>query len=529
MPSELETETSCASCEGYAKRLASDIVTRSQTLVQEMQDLRDQVSARKDCDAHISGLRRLIDSAGVELAAARSYLDAAEQDPVHGGKQWELSLASPQTAEARFRSSNLSAIEMHWSIIKRCRRLVAVHKQFCVPVKPNLYAKKAAQACAAKGPGPVSVHAVVDGGAEWVRIITKSPERLSHEMIEAGWDWGVPRPVDMWEELDEEAFMHDLVTLRQVKQMVDVAKAHWHNFLHPRIRIIFTRVRRYQNADLDMVLEKIHRLGVRNDITIYVETAESEWVTNEAPVDTAIAISNLLPRCPDVAELCEMPLLDTSILIALVSDMCHGHVETEPWMSHDLQSHIKDEQDGNHFVPYFTDFVGPRRSLRCTRPVADQLMEITTTMGTVTELERARILVSGGSSSDLQRLSCHPLIDKLPLPLEIIEPCDAEWSAKALVRDHILPHVALEVEKELDYMPSNCSTFLLGWALPCSIVTSNRALARKIVRSIEASLENDYPCGPHILALSYNRALLTSGPSPRRQEELQRLAAHTPI
>lgn len=494
-----------------ALQMATDIVSRSQKLLHEMEDLRNQLFAQKDRNAHIDGLRGLIDNTRAEISAAESYLKSTQHGP-EGGPSSDIAMRGPQSAAARFRSSNISAIEMHWSIVKRCHHLVSVHKQVHKPTKTNFYASMLTKDRPRNAIGPVCVHAVVEGGAEWIRIVTKDQNRLFHEMAESGWDWELDQAQDS-QEADDKALLEDLVTLRQIKQMVDVARATWHNYCHPRIRVIFTRVKQGQDEQIDMLLDKIRELGVRSKVNINIHCAESVWVTNEPPVDTATAISNLLPR---PQKLSDTVLLDTSVLIALASDVCHAHVETKPWMSDDLRSHIEEEQKGTRFIPYLVNTVLQGKQLICTKPVVDQFMKITRTMGTPTEKARSHILVDGGGSNDLERLSIHPMSHNLILPLRIIDTETGEWPAKALVRERVLPGVALRVEKELDNVPSNRSTHLYAWASRLTVVTCNRALTNKIVRTVEASLTEDYLDGPRICALPYNRALLTKGPSPAR-------------
>lgn len=354
-------------------------------------------------------------------------------------------------------------------------------------------------------------------GAEWLKIISKTEKRLLHELAEGGWDWGVEADESSVEEEDN-ALFEDIEILRSATLLVRAARTNWHNYRHPRIRFVFTRIREGQDKEVDRLIRKLRLVG-GEDISVAFHFADSEWVTCDPPdIDTAIA--NLLPQDDDITD---PVLLDTSVLIALVSDISHTRVEQQVWHGVDVVAQIKAEQSGLAFL-WHTAY--PRihgRTLLCTKEAFRQFSKINGIMGSPAEVERARLLFHG-PLEDFERLSTHPVPKDLMLPVQILHDKETNFSAASLVQTGSLPPVALEIQRQLQ-LTENQYTHLYGWITGLTVITGNRVLAGKIVRIIEESLEQEnnnrgYDHGPRICALSQNRALATRGPSRKKAHKL---------
>lgn len=530
--------------------LAISIAARSEKLLQEMELLHQRYRKIQGDKEQIRGLSDLMYAIKSEKKAAESFLatsaphstmthetglqqtappetarESSPPRPPHpspGRASWNARYlrGDSVTAETRFRNSNVPSIQQHWSIIKQSHHVVSVdqHLRKTTQLKSDNLGglEKVNPHNRSKGsytPRSSYVHAIVDGGAVWVRVIGKNEKKMLIEMAEGGWDWGLDGDEDDESDDDDEALYEDVETLRTTKELVDKARLNWFNYCHPRIRIILTRVREGQNKELDRFIHKLRRAG-GDEITIDVHCADSEWATSDPPIDTAIA--NMLPKHDDFVG---TVVLDSSVMIGLVSDVSHGKIEKLPWHGGDVQGQIDDEQNGINFL---RSAAYPRlrgRKLLCTKPAWDPFLKIVQSMGTSTEVERARILVEG-TLEDFQQHSSHPVPDDLLLPVQVLPETDTELRASDLVRDGILPLIALEVDRHLESGPANRSTHLYGWVAGLTVVTSNRYLARKIVRIVEESLTVKYEGGPRIFALPYNRALATNSPGPKRRLKL---------
>lgn len=492
--------------------LAADVVSRSERLLREMGQLRERYFAVKGRREHIPGLAVLMTSVRQELNSAQSSLALWTARADHTEDE---TLA----IETRLRCSNVPAMETHWDIFKRCYHLVSVETQ--IPKTPSIQSNgkggfKKVKAPQRQGPeksrqdtAAVYVHAVVDGGAEWLRLVSKDEKRVLIEMTESGWDWGA----DDDEPIDQEV-LEDLPLFRAATDLVETARKNWYNYRHPRIRIVFTRIREGDNREIDRLIRKMRDTG-GHDIRVDVDCAGSDWISKQPALDIESVIKNLVPDEKESSSLGDTVLLDTSVLIGLISDASHSVVEKEPWHNEDLRAQIDDEKNGTNFLSINAYPRLRGRKLVCTKEAMGHFKDITRTIGSPTERERARILLEGGIE-DLQKLSIHPVPNDIALPVQVLHDQDTDLHANDLVRDGILPPVAIKIEEHLLSVTGNRATHLYGWVSALTVITSNRALAKKLVRMVETSLSGDYDHGPKICTLPYNRALATNGPGPKK-------------
>lgn len=151
--------------------VALDIVRRCQILLHEMGQLRQRLVALRGENQHISGLGAHMSSLKTEKDAAESFLASLAD----GDSSWK------GNAEARFRSSNIPALDQLWKILKtHCRHIISVRHHVVANPKVKLGHKddaaihksrsktgpgKAKQTADKKGKVEDGVHvnAVVDG------------------------------------------------------------------------------------------------------------------------------------------------------------------------------------------------------------------------------------------------------------------------------------------------------------------------------------------------------------------------------
>ncbi|KAI7787389.1 hypothetical protein LA080_016464 [Diaporthe eres] len=487
--------------------LAHDIVTRSDELLQQMTQLRQKYREIRGLHLSIPGLTFLMDAVRQERKAATSVLD----QQMNGSAVSTGGSGEARPAESRLRFSNLPAIERNWDTLKRCRDLVSIEQS--IPKTPNVEVKENGRLIvhrnrggqAGHSTGMIFVHAIVDGGAEWLRIISKDERRILLELAAGGWDWDHEEG-DTDEEDDSELF-EDIPILRTAKELADTARKYWHDYHHPKIRIILSRIQEGQSKDMDRVIKKMRGTG-GDDVTITVDCADTPWTSNDTIPDIDTALSNLVP-IEDMNRFGSTVLLDTSVLIALISDISHATVVVQPWHSQDCKAQIQDEANDTNFLTAQAYPPLQGKQLVCTKEAMEHFLEITSTIASPTEMERARLLSSGGPK-DFQKLSIHQVPDDLNLPVQVLSETDLR--ARDLVQTGRLPEVAIKAETHLLNVPGNRTTHLYGWSSGLTVVTSNRSLAKRLVRMIENSLERDYEDGPRICTLPFNRALATKGP-----------------
>lgn len=488
--------------------LAHDLVKRSDELLQQMAQLRQKYHEIRGPHLSIPGLAVLMDAVRQERKAALSFL----KQQANGSAASTDGSVEARPAESRLRFSNMPAIERNWDTVKRCRDVVSIEQSIPripkVEVKENggLIVHRIRGGQASHSAGMIFVHAVVDGGAEWLRIISKDEKRILLELAAGGWDWDHEEG-DTDEEDDSELF-EDIPILRTAKELADTARKYWHDYHRPRIRILLSRIQEGQSKDMDRVIQKMRSTG-GGDISVTVDCADAPWTSSQSLPDLDTTLSNLVP-IEDMSRFGSTVLLDTSVLIALISDISHATVDVQPWHNQDCKAQIRDEASGTNFLT--AQAYPPLRGKRlvCTKEAMEHFQEITGTIASPTELERARILYAGGAE-DFQKLSIHHVPEDLMLPVQVLSE-ETDLRARDLVDAGKLPEVAIKAETHLLNVPGNRTTHLYGWSSGLTVVTSNRSLAKRLVRMIENSLERDYEAGPMIYTLPYNRALATKGP-----------------
>lgn len=508
--------------------LATNLAARATELLGEMEQFRQRLcSIYGDDRHHLTGLGATMNMINKDKTAADTFFRSLTDDSI----KWT-------GTEERFRYSNVSATGQVWDIVKRCRHVTAFGSHLQVITDPEVKLGKRGKpmknqlSAAVMNPGKskrpsdsvVNLTAIVDGGAEWIKVISLNEHRLLDHMAEAGWDWDADDDDEVDEQHEADLLEH-LQVLRAASQLVEAAGNYWYKYKHPRVRFIFTRIREGQTNEIDRLIRKI-RAVTAGYINVTFHFADSEWVVSESPIPFDKAIEKMLPQSDETTDTI---LLDTSVLISLISDITHKKMEPELWHETHALSQIGSEQKGCHFV----DTAYPRicgKKLVCTKAAADQFRKITNETGSEDELARMSLLF-GGQRDDFQKLSVHPVPEDLKLPVQILAEEDSIQSPESLVKDGILPAVALEVNRHLRNDPD---THLYGWVTGLTVVTGNRLLANTIVRVVEQSLREgndnrDYDDGPRICAMKMNRALGTRGPSPKKARKLKKQGQWPPV
>lgn len=143
-----------------------------------------------------------------------------------------------------------------------------------------------------------------------------------------------------------------------------------------------------------------------------------------------------------------------------------------------------------------------------TQEAAEQMNLIVDTLATDKEKVRANLLLAQRDRQDLSpderlrewlALSDHPAPEGFQLPIRV-EPSNIDQ------RLDNLPVVAKTMEPELG--PLNTAIFFYGWSTGLTTLSSNRARAKQIERSINEVGLKDGEAGPHIWLCGESRSLI---------------------
>ncbi|RGP67235.1 hypothetical protein FSPOR_6124 [Fusarium sporotrichioides] len=358
---------------------------------------------------------------------------------------------------------------------------------------------------------------VVKGGREWITVKAISRDRLARQMSDCGWEWGEH---ELGDQVDRDEW-EDTPLAKYVQRLVTAARMNRHEYRFPRIHLVLASLSRGEE-ELDILLHQLKHIDPL--VEVVIEDQDSDFVTAPSP-PLDIAIENLIGD--ELASLTSTINLDHTILIDLISDLTHLDLEPQPWQSRTTRAQI-DEENAHKgglmarvLYPVLAD-----RKLVCTREAAEHFHGVLRTVGTESERERGRLLITWcgtgtqGMSPDLirerfQELTVHPLPSNVQIPVSVIdEPWDMDAVGAAIAKG-VLPQVAQDVALSSGFTSSKLSIFMYGWAAELTTLTSNKEVRGQIRTWLEANRKNDEELGPQIWRLEVTRNLLAKAENPR--------------
>ncbi len=488
-------------------RVAEQLFTWAKTLATEIENFREAVRERRG-QVFFANLGNSFSQAlRSEMVFTESLVRRAHALQTHSHDDSE----EESKIRKQLGATNIPGVEVRWGAIKKCRGIVSMGRHFQISSLPGTRPSKR-DSCTE----PISVNAVVDDGARWLRILGTTERRLLLEMAAGGWDFGNMSEDDVSDSLTDE---DGISVLRTVAELVEAARANplRHNYACPRIHVILTRVDEGKNSDIDLLIRKMRQLG-SHSVSVTVDCANSPFCMAPTPPFKAV-VARLLPNEP--FDLTPTINIDTSILVALASDTSHQHVTTEAWRSVPQLVEIRREhEEPGRLLSIIFDVIRGRR-LVCTREAAAMLRDMTKFIATPTEIARAAILVpreedgcnapkySPSQRRDLiqklRHLSIHSIPDDLQLPIEVL---DEAWGMERIqraVKAGELPKVAERVVPEIT--TPTVSVFSYGWASGYMTITGNKAVRNQISHLIEQHKISDDERGPNVFAIGGSRSL----------------------
>ncbi|EFX06179.1 hypothetical protein CMQ_4248 [Grosmannia clavigera kw1407] len=538
----------------------AEVLARWQTLIAEHEALRDTLREYVQ-QPHWPGVGPCISMLKTEAAtvarllAARARLQAAGSRQDDGKVKPEIS-KEEEAVGAKLAASNLSAREVAWGAIKKRSGLLALDRRFPKMIAGHLNDAKPAKL---RGGGVrysggrtegVFVNAVVDDGREWLRILTTTESQLLMEMAENGWEFEEREEADEDQDSNANNSDLDLDHVSIVSAAIDLMQAAQANRFRgapPRVCILLSRIseggRTGRTADLDVLLrlfrQRVQTVGSAAGVAVTVHSASSVAFTS-LPPPLEVALKRLMPAITAIGGdgLSSTLNIDTSILIALASDITHGPVTVESWHPRQRVDEItrETEKPGDVLRRLLNDVLRGRR-LVCTREAALAFRNMVRGMGQQTEKARAAVLVgdeeagngtyghqnshSLGLLSTYRGLSSYPDVipDDLHLPITVVAD---DWDVVRILRavdEESLPAAAAAVVHEMTaVLPTAVPTlavFFYGWASHHATITTNMAAKNRIERLLEQFRTSPDEDGPAVWVCRSVRSL--NGTNPRSQ------------
>ncbi|SPO01392.1 uncharacterized protein DNG_04068 [Cephalotrichum gorgonifer] len=463
-----------------AQRLADDATSVADRILAEVERLLElDVAANLDAPKqhsprlaqpriHLTNLTRQLQR---ERNGAEKYL--ADFLSAHDDVDRDLSFT-------RLSCLNITFYDTLWNVVKRQRGLVSALREIEVPASspPRGPSKKKARRNMAK------VDAMVENGAEWIKIITADERRLIFQMTNAGWDWeaedGEPG-IDT-----EETESTGIEAIDAVKDLVAAAvqtRVGPYHYQTPRVKVIFPRITEGASPHIDALIKIIRTLGDEEGASLSVECGAPEPLP---PTTLDETLRRLLPR----EDFFFSPVLnlDCTILFNLGSDTAHFNPDSfESRTEARIKEDLEDERRNGPRLPCSIYPVFGGRSLVCTDEVAVNFRNTAFDIGTETEIARAKILLPPADAPiptpepteeerrdilrAFQELSVHEVPLDLQLPIRVVKtPSHKEVEEK--VAKGVLPAVLLRLDERIKSM--NASAMVQGWMHEQTTLTSNR-------------------------------------------------------
>ncbi|KAL2126083.1 hypothetical protein VTI74DRAFT_1726 [Chaetomium olivicolor] len=390
-----------------------------------------------------------------------------------------------------------------WAVVKKCRGLAAINKDF--PRSPRLPVAPDAGWLAYKDQPfqerPVTVDAVVDSGATWIKFISITSKTLEYQVVAEGW---ASESED--EDGDGEGGAGDdglghtefADTVRKI-----ILAAQW-NHCH-RLHLILPGLQEGKSELVDRMLHYIRRKIGGDDVTVEVSCAGSPFLTDAAPPLEDAITALIQDRDPlvgdDCSRLTKTVNLDPSALVALVTDLHHGPVPPQPESQRRIITRsILDHETDNHELVSRQDILASvlypalrGRKLVCTASAVAYFRKLIGAISTHSEEVRASFILPPSDSSapatsapatlrqNLQEWSTVPVPADLYLPVEIVRDVSLQ-DIPPLIASGRLPPMALPVARDLS--PLNRSVYCYGWAHRLSTITGHRGIERQVRLSL---------------------------------------------
>lgn len=516
--------------------------------------------------------------------------------------------------ELRLAVTNLAAKEGMWRIIKTCRGVLALERRFPKPVatttattedgttssKASVSDARAAWSTAQArkkkrynvvGAGSrtegVFVNAVVDNGRAWLRVLTTTSAQLLMEMAENGWEWGLTEESDVESEEDELEDIAEMSLVELALDLVEAAHANRYRGAYPRIDILLTRIdeaadgleeldgttstedterKKRESAELARYLGKVRRgLAARaarlppdidgHRLQIDIHSARAPRTTTLPPSDLQVTLQRLLPDVSD--RLTPTLNIDTSILIALTSDITHSSVAVKDWHPAQRVEEIGREakRPGQVLRSLMADALHGHR-LVCTREAAQAFRVMVNDMAQPSEQERARLLLGEGDAvgidqptlvSRYRALSTYPdaVPDDLMLPIAVeteswsldkirtvsgfsssndpsLHPLLSSLSLSPQSPGPpprpALPTVAHRIASDMNDTHPTLAVFFYGWAMGYTTITTNLAARNRITRLLETYRLSSLEKVPLVWVCRTARSLNGTNPRDGRKD-----------
>ncbi|KAI1823631.1 hypothetical protein F4861DRAFT_312040 [Xylaria intraflava] len=407
----------------------------------------------------------------------------------------------------RISSSNLPYLHAVWHTAKISKNIVKIrHPVFSGPFKHRILApgirishimsEGASEPKRNQGGRSIRIDVISDGGLTWYKVSTITNRRLLFDMAKEAVYCG---DSDSDESADDGQNFSDVPLVKLARSLKTIAEGHQIRHSSPAPCLVLPRIFEGEQVEIDKLIKSCRDMGV------------------------GVICGNAMPPLPPLSkdllhEMVPSPRrnitselnIDTSVLVALISDISHFKVTKQSWFGQSQKDHI-DMEVTDPLMPQLCSLLH-HHPLVCTREAARSLARIVHIMGTAEENTRAHLLLAPDDSMTHEQrvdkfkdlsIHSHHIPSCLQLPIRIIDSdvlChgnDSKGSVSASVQETL---------KSLA-QPGR-SVFFYGWIKELTTITCNVVAVKQLERRLEEPPECGTLSWPSIWAYSSSRPLL---------------------
>ncbi|KAI1119463.1 hypothetical protein F5Y14DRAFT_395381 [Nemania sp. NC0429] len=373
----------------------------------------------------------------------------------------------------RISSSNLPYLHAVWDAAKNSKDIVKLrHPVFSGPFKRRVLAPgiRIKDIMSQGGSEPkrdqdgrsIRIDLICDGGLSWYRVSTITNRRLLFDMAKEAMYCGDSDDSGSAGVAAED--LSDVPLVKMARTLKTVAQGHRIRNSNPVPGLILPRIWEGEHAEIDRLINLCRDMGLR------------VLSGNELVPPPPLSEDLLLEMVPSPRRSITPELnIDTSVLVALTSDISHLQITKQPWFGQSQKDHIDLEASGP-LIPQLCSLL-EHHTLVCTREAATSLARIVHTMGTASENARAHLLLTPDDSitheqrvKSLRALSIHGdgVLSRLQLPIRVADTnIDLEKNGRKDELDMIIRE-----QLEVLAQPGR-SVFSWGWSQGLTTVTCN--------------------------------------------------------
>ncbi|KAI0555526.1 hypothetical protein F4679DRAFT_174443 [Xylaria curta] len=424
-------------------------------------------------------------------------------------------------AAHRISSSNFPYLQAVWDTAKNSKNIVKLrHPVFSGPFKRRILAPgiRVKDIMSQGGSEPkrnqngrsARIDVICDGGLSWYKVSTITNRRLLFDMAKEAVYCGESDDSEPTNGATHD--FSDIPLVKLARTLKTIAEGHQIRNISPTLGLVLPRLFEGEQAEIDEIIKFCRDMGVN--------VVCGNAMSSPSPLSKDLLHEMVpSPRRSITTEL----NIDTSVLVALTSDISHFQVTKQHWFGQSQKDHI-DLETSDPLIPKLCSLLS-HHVLVCTREAARSLARIVHTMGTADENTRAHLLLTPDDSMTREQriekfraLSIHgdSIPSYLQLPIRVVD-LETKSNENGCQEKFDTPYrEALEVLAQ----PGR-SVFYSGWVKGLTTVTCNVLAVKQLERRLEEFPALSVSGWPSIWAFSSSRPLV-GVPKGSNEERMRR-------